>query len=75
VAYFSVFSRNLLLTTGYISNPSKLTDFGTDILIPNIHDRNRKCYILANPTTQRSVADEGYNYTKVITVTLNQHIQ
>ena len=75
MACFSVFSRNMLLTTEFISNPSKLTDFRTDILIPNIQDRNRKYYVLANPAAQRLVADEGYIYTKVITVMLNQHIQ
>jgi hypothetical protein len=75
VACFSVFSRNLLLTTKYISNPSKLTAFRTDFLISNIQDRNREYYVLANPAAQRSVADEGYVCTKVITVMLNQHIQ
>jgi hypothetical protein len=75
VACFSVFSHNMFLTTEYISNHSKLTDFRTDILIPNIQDRNRGYYVLANPSAQRSAAGEGCVYTKVIIVMLNQHIQ
>jgi hypothetical protein len=52
VTCFSVFPRNLFLTTENFSNPSKLTDFRTDIPIPNFQDSNREYYVLANPAAQ-----------------------